>query len=161
MVFLLAVGLNPLRAYLQKVVDRYFFRGQVVYREMQQAFGHELTQQMELAEIVGLLRRYITQALTLSQLHIYVYDPLSAHYTATENASGTMTSDVHFPMNSALVQVLSRRARGSIPGRSWRPTGYAAGGQGPAGSAGGAAFRALAWQTAIDRLAGPGFVPLG
>ncbi|MBN1148600.1 MAG: GAF domain-containing protein [Anaerolineales bacterium] len=109
MVFLLAVGLNPLRAYLQGVIDRYFFRGQVVYRGMQQAFGHELTQQMELVEIVGLLRRYVEQALSPAQLHIYVYDPLSAHYAASSDAHGTITSDVHFPMNSALVQVLSRQ----------------------------------------------------
>jgi signal transduction histidine kinase len=112
-IFLLAIIFNPLRDYLQKAVDRYFFRGQIVYREMQQAFGRELTQVMELAEIVALLRRFIDQSLSPSFLHIYLYDPLSGHYIATANEKGILTSDIRFPSNSVLVHVLSRQ-RGAL-----------------------------------------------
>ncbi len=109
MVFLLVVCLNPIRSYLQGVVDRYFFRGQIVYREMQQAFGHELTQVMDLAAMVRLLRRYVEQALSPSYLHIYVYELLSGHYVATEDDKGRLTSDIRFPSSSALVKMLSRQ----------------------------------------------------
>ena len=109
MVFLLVLGFNPARNYIQSAIDRYFFRGQTVYRELRQDFGRELTQQMELSEIVSLLRRYVDQALMPSQTHIFVYDPLSAHYVATANTDGRPTSDIRFPVNSALVQVISRQ----------------------------------------------------
>ncbi len=112
-IFLLALAFNPLRDYLQRAVDRYFFRGQVVYREMQQAFGRELTQVMELAEIIALLRRYIDRSLSPSFLHIYIYDPLSGHYIATANEKGSPTSDVRFSSNSVLVHVLSQQ-RGAL-----------------------------------------------
>lgn len=108
-VFVLAVSLNPVRNYLQAAIDRYFFRGQIVYREMQQAFGHELTQVMELSAMVSLLRRYIEQAFSPSYLHIYVFDLLSGHYVPTEDEKGRPTSDIRFPANSPLVQKLSRQ----------------------------------------------------
>jgi signal transduction histidine kinase len=109
MVFLLAIGLNPLRVYLQGAIDRFFFKGHLVYRELQQAFGKELTKAIELGEIVGLLRRHVDQAMSPAYLHLYIFDPLSGHYIATAGASGIPSSDLRFPANSALVQVLSKQ----------------------------------------------------
>ena len=109
MVFLLAVGLNPLRAYLQGAIDRFFFKGHLVYRELQQAFGRELTKAMELGEIVGLLRRHVDQAMSPAYLHLYVFDPLSGQYVASAGEGGFPSSDLRFPANSVLVQVLSKQ----------------------------------------------------
>jgi signal transduction histidine kinase len=109
MVFILAVTFNPLRMTLQNRIDQVFFRGQVAYRERQQAFGRELTRAMELNEIVGVLRQYIDQALMPSQLHIFVFDSASGHYLTTPDVQGRPTSDIRFPLNSALVQALSRQ----------------------------------------------------
>jgi signal transduction histidine kinase len=109
MVFIVAIGLNPLRGYLQGAVDRFFFKGQQVFRELQQAFGRELTKAMELNEIVTVLRRYVEQAMAPENLHLYVFDPLSGHYVAASGEDGKPTSDIRFPANSALVQMLSRQ----------------------------------------------------
>ncbi|MFM8321577.1 MAG: GAF domain-containing protein [Chloroflexota bacterium] len=108
-VFLIAIGLGPLRGRLQALIDRYFFRGQIVYRETQQAFGRELTQVMELGAIVRLLRRYVDQAFAPSDLHVFVFDLLSGHYTAADDEKGRPSSDIRFPANSALVQALGRQ----------------------------------------------------
>jgi signal transduction histidine kinase/putative methionine-R-sulfoxide reductase with GAF domain len=110
LVFLLAIGLNPVRLYLQRVIDRFFFRGQIVYREKSQAFARELTQVMELDEIVSVLRRYCEEALQPSYLHIYVFDPFSGYYVATAGEErGAPSSDVRFALNSPLVQMLSKQ----------------------------------------------------
>jgi len=109
MVFILAVGLNPLRNYLQGAVDRFFFKGQVVYRELQQSFSRELTKSMELPEILDVFRRYVDQSIAPLYLHIFIYDPLSGQYPAAARQGGLPTSDIRFPANSALVQVLSRQ----------------------------------------------------
>ena len=109
MVFLLALVLNPLRNLLQGVVDRYFFRGQIVYRDRQQAFARELTQAMDLNQILSVLRSYIEQAFQPAILHIYVYDIFSGQYLAADQGDGKPTSDVRFPAQSALVQLLIKQ----------------------------------------------------
>ena len=108
MVFLLAVGLNPARNRLQEAIDRYFFRSQAAYRDLQQAFGQELTQIMDLPAIVALLRRYIDQALAPTFLHIFIYDPFSGQYAAAKDERNLPTNDLRFSPNSALVQTLSK-----------------------------------------------------
>lgn len=106
-VFALALAMNPIRNRLQEMIDRYFFRGQIVFRELQQALSRELTQVMELSEMVRLLRRYVEQAFSPQFLHIFVYDPLSGHYVATQDMNDRMTTDVRFPASSPLVRMLS------------------------------------------------------
>lgn len=107
MVFALALGLNPVRTLLQNQIDAVFFHGQTVYRERQQAFGRELTQAMELPEVVTLLRQYIDTALLPDQMHVFVFDVSSAHYVAATSADGKPSSDVRFSVSSTLVQGLS------------------------------------------------------
>jgi signal transduction histidine kinase len=108
-VFVLALGLNPLRVYLQNRIDQVFFRGQAVYRQRQQAFGRALTQAMDMNQIVATLGQYVDQALLPSRLHIFVYDPASALFKAAAGSDGRPTSDIRFPSSSALVQTLSRQ----------------------------------------------------
>jgi signal transduction histidine kinase len=108
-VFVLALSLGPLRSRLQGLIDRYFFRGQFVYREMQQTFGQELTQVMDLAGMVALLRKTVDQALLPAQLHIYLFEPFTGHYQAMPNEKGIPTSDVRFPSASPLVNGLDQR----------------------------------------------------
>ncbi len=108
-IFVLALSLNPARLYLQRVIDNAFFRGQVVYRERQQAFGRELTQEMEIQGIAVLLRAYVENALQPSQIHVFIYDPLSGYYSAMPDDGDVPSSDVRFPVGSPLVKTLSRR----------------------------------------------------
>jgi signal transduction histidine kinase/putative methionine-R-sulfoxide reductase with GAF domain len=109
MIFILALGLMPLRNRLQTVIDRYFFRGQIIHREMLQKFGQDLTQVMDLEGMVDLLRRAVDQSLAPLHLHIYIYDSFAAHYQATKNEKGVITSDIRFSSSSPLVHVLGRR----------------------------------------------------
>ena len=109
MVFLLALFLNPVRNRLQQAVDAVFFRGQVVLRSRLQLFGYELTQALDLAGILALLRQYAGQGLQPAGLHIFVHDPLSDYYVAAPDEQGAPTTDLRFPATSPLVQALSQR----------------------------------------------------
>ena len=51
MAFLIALGFNPLRIRLQKVVDEMFFRGEGIHRQELQAFTSALTQAVALDQI--------------------------------------------------------------------------------------------------------------
>ncbi|MFN2152342.1 MAG: GAF domain-containing protein [Anaerolineales bacterium] len=108
MVFILALLLNPLRVRLQTLIDRLFFRGQQAYRERANAFNQELNPALDLDSIIGLLRKYIVDTLMPDQLHIFIRDTLKDFYLPMPDEQGQLTTDIHFPSNAALPQVLSR-----------------------------------------------------
>jgi len=102
MVFVLAIALNPLRSYLQGLVDSVFFRGQKVYQERLRNFVQDLNPALELDEIGTLLRTYVQKTLAPAQLHIFLPDALHEFYVALEDESGMPTTDLRFATNSAL-----------------------------------------------------------
>ena len=113
MVFILALLLNPLRERLQQTVDAVFFRGTSAYRDRLQAFGHALTQAIDLPAIADLLRQSINGSLLPFQLHIFFHDALSNQYVAMTDQNNRPTTDLRFSVRSALVQALVDQ-RGSI-----------------------------------------------
>jgi signal transduction histidine kinase len=117
-VFIFAILLQPLRQRLQSYIDRLFFRGQAQYQELAQAFGRELTQTVDLAKILSILRSYITKGLYPSQFHIYVRDPMSGQYLPQVDENGQPSTDIHFPSNSTLVQALTQRRNAMFLGGS-------------------------------------------
>jgi GAF domain-containing protein len=108
-IFLLALGLVPLRSFLQRSIDAVFSRSQAAYRLRLLAFGRELTRAMDLASIIKLLRTYVQENLNPVHLHIFTHDPLTEHYLAASDNTTTgfkPTSDLRFSSNSALVTTL-------------------------------------------------------
>jgi signal transduction histidine kinase len=105
-VFLIALLIYPLRAGFEKQLDAVFFRGQDVYQESLQAFGHELTKVVDLFGIIKLIKRYVERAVSPSQLYVYVLDPSKDYYEAV---TGTLSSEVRFNKNGALVQLLTQQ----------------------------------------------------
>ena len=108
LVFLLALGLNPLRNRLQKFVDNVFFRGVQAYEERVRAFSREMTNTVELPVIVRILRQHITSSLLPEQLHTYIYDPINDQYSAAAGEDERPTSDIHFSTASPLIKLLQR-----------------------------------------------------
>ncbi len=106
MVFVLTLLLNPLRTKLQNLIDQVFFRGQQVYRERSEAFSRELNPAMDLALIISLLRKYVDETLAPEQLHIYLRDTFQDFYQPMVDETSQPTTDIRFPVNSALPQVL-------------------------------------------------------
>lgn len=100
--FVLAMLFSPLREASQRMVDSVFFRGRHTYQKRLQTFSGELTHVVTLGEILRVLRRYIEETLAPSQLHLYIYDPLSDVYAAALDARGSSTSDIRFPVISGL-----------------------------------------------------------
>jgi signal transduction histidine kinase len=107
MVFILALGYNPLRSWLKSRVDTLFFRGQAIYQERLRNFTHDLTRSVELPQIITLLFEYIGQNIKPSRLHIFLHDPLTDQYVAANGPDDRPTTDVRFSVNSALAQALN------------------------------------------------------
>jgi signal transduction histidine kinase len=109
MVFILALLLDPIRTRIQYFVDAIFFRGENVYRQQVEEFADDLSQAVELLDIVILLRQYVNRHLQPTRLHIFVYDQLIDRYVATAGEKSLPTTDIRFLRNSGLVQHLSHR----------------------------------------------------
>ena len=106
LVFVLALGLNPLRNRLQRFVDNVFFRGVQAYEQRVQAFSRALTNTVDLAVIVRILREHIASSLLPVQMHIYIFDPINDQYAASAGEDGRPTSDIHFDTASPLIKYL-------------------------------------------------------
>ena len=104
LVFLIAVLLDPMRTWLQSLIDSIFFRGQRAYEERLRTFSHQLTNALDLNTIGRVLNEQVSSSLVPERLHIYTFDPLNDQYIALANGNGNPTSDIRFASGSPLVQ---------------------------------------------------------
>ncbi len=108
LVFLIAVFLDPVRNWLQALIDSIFFRGQRAYEDRLRIFSHELTNAFDLHSIGQVLREQVSSSLVPEQFHVYTYDSLNDQYAALSNGSGRPTSDIRFQSSSPLVQYFQK-----------------------------------------------------
>ena len=108
LVLILAFGLNPLRNWMQRFVDKVFFRGVQAYEHRIRDFSHEMTNTVDLKVIVRILRQHISNSLLPEHLHIYIFDPLNDYYAAAAGEDGRPTSDIRFTTSSPLVKLLGK-----------------------------------------------------
>jgi signal transduction histidine kinase len=108
LVFLIAVFLDPLRNWLQTLIDGIFFRGQRAYEDRQRTLSHDLTNAFDLHSIGQVLREQVSSSLVPEQFHVYTYDSLNDQYAALSNGNGRPTSDIRFQASSPLVQYFQK-----------------------------------------------------
>lgn len=108
LVFLIAVFLDPLRSWLQAMIDSIFFRGQRAYEERLRTFSHQLTNALDQITIGRVLREQISSSLVPDRLHIYTYDSLNDQYVALHGGDNRPTSDIRFSSTSPLVQYFQK-----------------------------------------------------
>ncbi|MCQ3937548.1 MAG: hypothetical protein DPW18_10950 [Chloroflexi bacterium] len=102
--FLLAIFLEPIRTYLQNLVDTVFFRGSRVYAAQLEDFSHKLTTALDLSTIGSVMRDQVASTLTPSRIHIYTYDSLNDFYSALPGDDRRPTSDIRFTSASPLAK---------------------------------------------------------
>src|SRR3972149_7698679 len=69
LVLVLSVLLTPLSRHLQTAIDRAFYKEQPESQKRLQSFVQEITQTMDLAEIVKLIRQYVSQTVLPTRFH--------------------------------------------------------------------------------------------
>ncbi|NOH04623.1 MAG: hypothetical protein HND47_22980 [Chloroflexi bacterium] len=102
--FLLALFLEPIRAYLQNLVDTVFFRGSRVYAAQLEDFSHRLATALDLNTIGTIMRDQVASTLTPSRIHIYTYDSLNDFFSALPGDDRRPTSDIRFTSSSPLAK---------------------------------------------------------
>ncbi len=79
-VFLLVIGLNPLRSRIQRTIDRIFFRDRVDYRQALESFSHELTGTLDLGSILLNVRSNLQATLHPDRMLVHLYDEESRSF---------------------------------------------------------------------------------
>jgi PAS domain S-box-containing protein len=79
-VFLLVIGLNPLRTRIQRVIDHIFFRDRVDYRQALESFSSELTGTLDLGTILAAMRKHLQATLHADRILVHLYDEESQSY---------------------------------------------------------------------------------
>jgi PAS domain S-box-containing protein len=72
--FLLVLGLTPLRNLIQRIIDRLFYRSPADYRRALSNLSHSLTITPNLTQTVRLLEEQLQQALNPEKFSIYLYN---------------------------------------------------------------------------------------
>ena len=109
LVLVLSVLLTPLSRHLQTAIDRAFYKEQPESQKRLQSFVQEITQTMDLAEIVKLIRQYVSQMVLPTRFHLFIHSSLGDSYVATADEHGRPSSEIQFAVNGPLAQLLSRR----------------------------------------------------
>jgi signal transduction histidine kinase len=112
-IFVIALMVHPAQQALQGFVNNIFLRGPAAYQESAQQFEKELSFQPNLASVIQLLRGTIQRTLTLSRVHIFIFEPINDQYAALPDETGRPTSDLRFSTSSPLATALKER-RGAL-----------------------------------------------
>jgi signal transduction histidine kinase/uncharacterized protein YigA (DUF484 family) len=113
-VFMLVIVLDPLRARLQRAVDKLFVQKETFHQQSLQAFTLELPQYTELGSLLKHLTHYAVQDFHPITFYIFIRDPYHEYFVCEPGEDGIQSTDIHFPTNSRFVQVLSRHKDGIV-----------------------------------------------
>jgi adenylate cyclase len=92
----LVVGLSPLRRFVQRIIDRFFYRAPADYRRVLNVLSSNLVITPDLERTLQLLSEQLQQAFAPEKFIIYLYDDQSALYvphSRSEDSIPELTSD--------------------------------------------------------------------
>lgn len=108
MIFVLVALFNPVRDWLQRIVDRAFFRGSRGSAGQLEKFGRTLTSAATLDEIHRALADQITSTIRPQHFYLFLFDPANDDYAAFAEGQQPAPTDLRFAGNSGLVATLGR-----------------------------------------------------
>ncbi|MFH1636657.1 MAG: adenylate/guanylate cyclase domain-containing protein [Chloroflexota bacterium] len=108
--FILVVALNPLRNFMQRAIDRVFYRTRADYRRVLTHLSQELGVSPEMDHTLSMLEQELNAALAPEKVLLYLFDDDDAMY----RPHGTeAVSELALPAESRLVEHLNQ-ASGAI-----------------------------------------------
>lgn len=123
MIFLMAVLFLPIRTYLQRQIDRIYFRTRANYQERVEAFGRTLTTLVDIGQIMQAFHQQLDEAVAPDGAFIFLPNRQTGDYLAAKSAHGE--TDIRFTSDSEIVAMLNDPKQPDLinlePGRPWPP----------------------------------------
>jgi len=114
--FLLVVGLNPLRSFMQNAIDRVFYRTRADYRRVLTRLSQDLGTSPEIDHTINMLNQELEAALTPEKTLFYLFDD---ELNVFRPHGKEDPSKFAFPLESRLVEKLNPSTGGI-----WFPPGW-------------------------------------
>jgi signal transduction histidine kinase len=110
-IFLVAILFTPLRTFLQQMIDALYFRTRRAYRAYLDRFTREVTNAVNLSDVIGLIERAMSETLAPDFVILFVRDNVSYDYRPVPDPrTGQRLTDITFIAESGLVHYLMDRA---------------------------------------------------
>ncbi len=107
MIFILAVGLFPIRNRIQDTIDAvHTWNPRRSALQNSHTSGIELSIDTDAQTTARNFQRVVAQSYSPSLMHLFIYDPNCNQYTAVPNTDERPSSDLRYPPQSPLVQYL-------------------------------------------------------
>jgi signal transduction histidine kinase len=107
MIFILAVGLFPIRNRIQDTIDAvHTWNPRRSAPQNSHTSGIHLSIDTDAQTTARNFQRMVAQSFSPSLMHLFVYDPTCNQYTAVPNTDERPSSDLRYPPQSPLVQYL-------------------------------------------------------
>jgi len=101
-IFVMAIIFVPVRSYIQKRVDRLYFRNRTNYQQEVEDFSRTLTSASTIDEIAAQFRAALDTGLQPEQILIFVLDREAGEYVSI----GTPSTDLRFSASSPMIEML-------------------------------------------------------
>lgn len=105
-IFALAVLFLPARTYLQRRIDRIYYRQRTLYQERVEAFTRGLSSQQSLDQNIQMYRQELQDSLSIDHAFIFMLNRSTHEYVAYGNP--LPESDISFETKSSLIAFLNR-----------------------------------------------------
>ncbi len=110
-IFVVAILFEPLRVFLQRLIDSVYFRARRTYQVYLEQFSREVTNAVTLGEVISLLERYLGNALNPTHVILYVRELATGDYRPQPDPkTDHRLTDITFMSESGLVRYLRDRA---------------------------------------------------
>ncbi len=110
-IFLVVVAFNPLRVFLQRLIDSAYFRARRAYQNALERFTRDVTNAVSLSEVVTLVQDALEDALAPAHVLLFVRDATTYEYRAHDDPqTGERPTDITFSPDSGLIRYLRERA---------------------------------------------------
>lgn len=106
LVAVLAISAFYLWNSLKPFLKQPYHERQRIHQHGLDEFEQKLMQFIDLPDMVRILSEHVTQGLNPSSFHVFLQDHAGEYFTSATVPTGQPTTDLRFPSNSSLVQVI-------------------------------------------------------
>ncbi|HEX3049988.1 MAG TPA: GAF domain-containing protein, partial [Aggregatilineaceae bacterium] len=106
-IFLIALFFEPLRVFMQRQIDNFYFRARHNYQKYLQDFAREVTDAASLKNVISLVQSYLGEAINPDHVILFVRNNVTQDFRPEPDpAKGYPLTDITFTAESGLLRYL-------------------------------------------------------
>lgn len=116
-IFIIALLFLPVRTFLQRQIDRMYYRQRYNFQEFVELFTHEIAQVRDMKQVVREFRKTLANTVAPANTFVFVPDRQTGSYVALGDPEPE--TDIQFPNDSGIIKTLQDQIIYLEPSRDW------------------------------------------